>query len=192
MKKCHAEKNRIDHYVSVDFFSFIKIIDQLGGVNITVTQKELPVLNNYVKEINRLEKLPDNDGMLTKSGGNLLLTGKQALGYSRIHYVGNADFQRTERQRTVLNQVFAKLKAKNVITQMSILNTLLPDVTTDLSKSDLMSLVANSLTYKSYDIAQDRIPIDSSYQGTKVGDQDVLKVDFSRNIAELKHTIYGR
>lgn len=183
---------RIDKYMSVDFFSFIKIIDQLGGVNVSVTEKELPVLNSYVQEINRIEKLSENDGVLTKSGTNLLLTGKQALGYSRIRYVGNADFQRTERQRTVLNQVFSKIKRQNIFTQMSILNTLLPDVTTDLSKSDLMSLVSNSLTYKGYDVVQDRIPVDGSYQGTMVGSQDVLKIDFSKNIAELKHVIYGK
>ena len=183
---------KIDRYVSVDFFSFIKIIDRLGGVRITVTPAELPVLNNYIKEINALEHLSSTDGLLAHSGSNLLLTGKQALGYSRIRYVGNADFQRTERQRTVLDQVFTGIKDQNILSQMSLLNELLPDVTTSFSKAELVSLVAHSVQYKSYAAVQDRIPIEGSYQDARVDGQDVLEVDLGKNRAELKSKIYGQ
>ena len=183
---------KIDRYASVDFFSFIKIIDRLGGVRITVTAAELPVLNDYIKEINTLEHLSSTDGLLRQSGSNLLLTGKQALGYSRIRYVGNADFQRTERQRTVLNQVFTGIKNQNVFNQMSLLNELLPDVTTSFSKAELVSYVTRSLQYKSYTVVQDRVPIDGSYQDARVNGQDVLQVDLAKNQAELKSKLYGK
>ncbi|WDU82062.1 LCP family glycopolymer transferase [Caloramator sp. Dgby_cultured_2] len=44
--------------------------------------------------------------------GLQLLNGRQALAYSRIRYVGNADYERTERQRRVLTQIFNKVKSQ--------------------------------------------------------------------------------
>src|SRR5659263_48680 len=52
-------KIQIDKYISVDFFTFMNIIDKLGGVNIDVTSPELPVMNNYIKEINQIKGLPN-------------------------------------------------------------------------------------------------------------------------------------
>src|SRR5699024_3160714 len=57
----------IDSYAKVDFFSFMGIIDKLGGVPITVTQEELGYLNGYIAEINTLQGLPVNDGQLAQA-----------------------------------------------------------------------------------------------------------------------------
>jgi LCP family protein required for cell wall assembly len=183
---------KIDQYATVDFYSFINIIDKLGGVNITVSNAEVPVLNQYIAEINGLEKLPANSGALKAGGKNLLLTGKQALGYSRIRYVGDGDFERTERQRTVLTQVLTKLKGQNVFKLNSILNTLMPDITTNLTQGDITSLMLNAVTYMNYPVIQDRIPIDGSYQNATINAMDVLTVDLNKNIAELKSKIYNQ
>ncbi|MDR3644859.1 MAG: LCP family protein [Clostridia bacterium] len=185
-------KIKIDKYMSVDFFSFIDIIDKLGGVKITVTDAELPILNSYVTEINLLKGLSPNDGLLLKAGDDLLLTGKQALGYSRIRYVGNADYQRTERQRTVLTKVFTELKGQNIIKQNEILNLLLPDVTTNLSKGELFSLLLSAPAYAKYTLDQDRIPIDGTQHGVVINHMDVLGIDFAKNIAEMQSRIYGK
>ncbi|CDZ24933.1 hypothetical protein CCDG5_1835 [[Clostridium] cellulosi] len=181
---------KINRYVTVDFAKFINIVDQLGGVEIEVSDKEVPVLNNYVAEINRIQKKPLKDGAISH-GGKLLLNGKQALAYSRIRYVGNADFERTHRQRIVLNTIFNKLKQQNVLQLTFLLNTILPEITTDLTQDELRGLVLNSLTYKNYDIVQNRIPIDGSYTGKKINGMDVLVVDFDKNIESLKSVIFG-
>lgn len=38
------------------------------------------------------------------SSGPQLMDGYQAVAYARIRYVGNADYERTERQREVLEK----------------------------------------------------------------------------------------
>jgi LCP family protein required for cell wall assembly len=182
---------KINNYVTVDFYSFIDIIDKLGGVNIDVSDQEVPVLNSYVNEINKLKGLSSGDGTFSNGGKGILLDGKQALGYSRIRYIGNADFERTERQRIVLTKVFEKLKGQNIIKISSILNILLPDITTNMTKGNLTSLVFNSLTYMNYPLEQDRIPIDGSFKNATINKMDVLTIDFAKNIAELKSNIYG-
>lgn len=184
-------KIRIDKYIAVDFFSFIDIIDKLGGIKISVTQEELPVLNDYIHEINHLKGRPADDGILKQSGSDMLLTGTQALGYSRIRYVGNADYQRTERQRTVLTQVFSKLKGQNIFMLNDVFNMLLPDITTNLEKGEFYSLILCSPAYSTYTIEQDRIPIDGSHTGIIVNHMDVLSIDFAKNIKEMQTRIYG-
>ena len=183
-------KIRIDRYASVDFMSFIDIIDQLGGVTITVTSAELPILNSYVKNINSLKGLPADDGLLPAAGTNLQLTGKQALSYARIRYVGT-DFERTQRQRTILTQIFAKVKKLNLVEQNKLLNTLLPDITTNLTKGELISLALDGTHFSSFTVEQDTIPIDGSYKNLVIRSMDVLGLDFSANIKQLQQTIYG-
>ena len=184
-------KIKINKYISVNFFTFIDIIDKLGGVNISVSQAELPVLNRYIQEINTLKGLSPDNGKLLSSGDNIHLTGKQAMGFSRIRYVGNDDFGRTQRQRTILTQIINKLKGENIIQLNSTLNELLPDVTTNLSKGELFSLILSSPTYFGYTLEQDRIPIDNSYNDVYIRGMDVMTIDFGKNISELQSKIYG-
>jgi LCP family protein required for cell wall assembly len=183
-------KIKIDRYISVNFMPFVDIIDKLGGVTIDVSDAELPVLNSYVKEINGLKGLPANDGLLLSAGNNLKLTGKQALGYARIRYVGT-DFARTQRQRTILEQVFTKIKSQNIIDQNQILNMFLPDVTTNMSKGELFSFLLDSVSLSKYPVEEDTIPIEGSYKDMVVRSMDVLGIDFDKNINELQSKIYG-
>lgn len=182
---------KIDKYATVDFAKFMDIIDKLGGVNIDVDDNEIPVLNSYLQEINVLTKTPEGTDYLTSGGKNLKLTGRQALAYSRIRYVGNGDFGRTQRQRIVLDAVFSKMKTQNILQLTSILNMLMPDITTDLTQDELKGIVYNSLTYKGYETVQNRIPIDGSYKDVTINSMAVLQVDFDKNIQSIKSVIYG-
>ena len=179
----------IDSYAKVDFFSFMGIIDKLGGVPITVTQEELGYLNGYIAEINTLQGLPVNDGQLAQAG-NYQLNGKQALAYSRIRYIGT-DFARTERQRTVLDGLFQQLKTASPKELYEVAATILPDITTNIGNMDLTKMIAKSVFYMKYDIIQNRIPMDGTWNDLVVGGQEVLEIDFEANREGLKSMIYG-
>lgn len=83
----------IKEVMIVNFSSLIEIIDKIGGVTINITDEEI----SHIHGIN--------------SSGEQLLNGSQALAYSRIRYATGGDYKRTERQRTVVNAVFNKLKS---------------------------------------------------------------------------------
>ena len=179
----------IDSYAKVDFFSFMGIIDKLGGVPITVTQEELGYLNGYIAEINTLQGLPVNDGQLAQAG-SYQLNGKQALAYSRIRYIGT-DFARTERQRTLLDGIFQQLKTASPKELYEVVATILPDITTNIGNMDLTKMIAKSVFYMKYDIIQNRIPMDGTWNDLVVGGQEVLEIDFEANREGLKSMIYG-
>ncbi|MGN0622470.1 MAG: LCP family protein [Oscillospiraceae bacterium] len=182
-------KVRIDKYAQVNFYSFITVVDSLGGVDINVTDDEVQYVNMYLREINRLEGLDESDGMLS-SGGTYTLNGRQALAYSRIRYIGT-DFQRTERQRTVLEKLINKMKSASLTELNDLADKLLPNITTNLQQGEVFSLILNSPTYFGYDVVQCRVPDDNTWWNLTIRGMAVLGVDFDANISYLRKNIYG-
>jgi LCP family protein required for cell wall assembly len=184
-------KIQIDRYASIDFYAFIDVVDAIGGVTLEVTDKEIPIINNYILEMNRLTGQEDQKDCLTTSG-TLLLNGKQALGYSRNRYVGNSDFERTARQRRVLEQIFNEIKKLNLIELQKLLGIILPQVTTNLTEGEIFTLILSLPAYIGYDIDQWSIPMSHSYSSLRIRGMEVLGINFEENISELHGKIYGK
>ncbi|MFT3950560.1 MAG: LCP family protein [Oscillospiraceae bacterium] len=181
---------RIDRFAQVNFYSFMDVIDEIGGVQITVTDAEVAVMNNYIQEQNKLEGDPLDTDKLS-GGGTYNLTGKQALGYCRIRYVGNADYQRTQRQRDVLMKVIEKAKGMSVSELSDFVDVFFPQITTDMTQGEVFGMILKAPTYLSYDINQLRIPLNNSYRSMTIRDMSVLVPDFAANTAALKKELYG-
>ncbi|MFA6941313.1 MAG: LCP family protein [Clostridiaceae bacterium] len=145
----------IKNYVKVDFFGLIKIIDYMGGVDLKISDAEIKVANGYVKEMSSLLKVkPD---YFTKSGTQHL-NGIQAVAYSRIRYVGNGDYGRTDRQREVLNLLFKKVSRKSLLELPSIGDNILPNIETSLSKNEIMDIAVYVLKNGIRSTSQLRLP----------------------------------
>ncbi len=131
-------KVNIDNYVIVNFASFKKIIDSLGGVNITMTNAEIKEINNH----------PGTYGNVTISGqaGELLLNGEQALAYCRIRHI-DSDTVRADRQKTVLQQLFKKASQSSTLKMAEVVTDLLPYVKTGFSKSEILSIGKYALSH---------------------------------------------
>lgn len=179
----------IKDYIKVNFADFDKIVDAVGGVDINVSDSEVTVANGYIKEVAKLENVTPT--YLTH-GGLQHLNGIQTLGYCRIRYVGREDFQRTERQRTVLTQVFQKLTSMNPTTAYNALNTILPDVETSISKTDILSNTSYIAMNKVRTIEQFRLPEDKpGYNySTYIKGTYFLGWDKQKNVADLHTFIF--
>jgi len=181
----------IAKYISVNFFSFVDIIDELGGVTVDLSDAECRSMNGYIHEINDLEGWPVEDGKLYEGGKGIHLNGKQALAYSRVRYVGNADFERTERQRIVMDEVIKKLKSMSVAELYGILEKFLPMVTTNLTKGELFSLLLSAPAIKNYPVSESRIPAGGTYKYMTIRKMSVLGIDFEENTRLIHSRIYG-
>lgn len=187
------EKNfqiSVNNYVAVNFYAFMDIIDLIGGIEIEVSDAEAEVMNRYIRELNRLEGSEEAKDQLNK-GGTLHLNGKQTLAYTRVRYVGNADFERTERQRTVLEKVFEKAKQMNLLELNDLLNRLLPEVSTDMSEKEVLFLLLKGPAYLQYDLKSLRIPADGTYESLRINGMEVLGVDLEANKKLLEQEVYG-
>ena len=175
----------IDKYVQVNFSSFTKVVDLVGGVDIHVNDDEVEYLNMY------LNKVKNGDKYKLSSGGDYKLNGAQALAYSRIRYVGT-DFGRTERQRTVLEKIIENTSDLSITELGDLLDEILPNLTTNLQKDELFSMILDSPTYLGYDRVQCRVPADNTWWNLTIRGMAVLGIDFNANIRYLGENIYDQ
>lgn len=172
----------IDDYATINFYGFMDAIDAIGGVEIEVSADEIQTMNFYIKELNSLLGLEDTADQMSESDtGTCLLNGKQALAYSRVRNVGNGDFERTGRQRTVLMAVQEKARTLSLSELNDLMDLVLPCVTTNLTRGRVLSLLFHAGEYLDYELDSCRIPYDGSWQNLNVRGMAVLGIDFCAN-----------
>ncbi len=167
---------QVDGVVEVDFSQFAKLIDLLGGVELDVTYMEAQFIN-----------LKNHDSI---KQGVQVLNGKQALWYSRYRGDGGGDFNRTNRQRVVLGKLIENYRNSSLTDLLAMMDDILPMVTTDMDKSDILSHVTGLFPMLvSAEILTQRIPAEGGYYMTKIDGRSVLVPDISFNVRILKDTI---
>ncbi len=178
---------KIDGNIEVDFSGFKIIVDKLGGINMELRQEEADYLNEN-------GNWSDNDasaGTWNLSEGRNHLTGEQALAYSRIRYVGNSDYERTERQRKVLMTAFDKMMSAGPGTIVSLINESLPLITTDLSSEEILGYAMEVVKMGSDGMKSYRIPVDNGYTPAVIRQMQVLVPDLEINRNYLRKMLYS-
>lgn len=156
---------KVDRYAVVDFDSFKKIIDTLGGIDIELTQDEIDYINYQMYKNHQVSEYTT----IKDAPGIVHLDGQEALWYARNRGLdknedGNEigidgdDWDRTSRQRKLLETLFNDMKSADLGQIISIVGSIGPLVTTNLKKNEITALVSHSLTYLSYDVEQNYVP----------------------------------
>ena len=181
----------VNRYVLVNFEAFANLVDAVGGIELDLTSEEIEYVNGYLVEYNILTNRPQGtDNMDTSVSGLVHLNGPQALAYSRNRYLGT-DFGRTDRQRKVLTAVIHKLPSALVTNPKGLMDGLLPNLTTNLTRGECFSLSLMAGKMLTYDIESDSIPQPGTYRDVTIRKMAVLEVDFDANIQYLKEKLYG-
>ena len=126
----------IQHYVTVNFNSLIDVIDAVGGVDINVTEEEIPYVNAYAVEI---IEVTGRQSPGVSEPGLQTLNGLQATAYARIRYTAGDDFKRTERQRAVLTEVIRKLQGASLSQINKIIDKVFPEVSTNFTLTEILN-----------------------------------------------------
>ncbi|WP_195429127.1 LCP family protein [Clostridium sp. D46t1_190503_E9] len=177
----------IENFVTVNFSSLPTIINILGGIDVEITNEEIQYINNYINDLNSKDKT--NSPHITYAGVQHL-DGTQALAYSRIRYTSGGDYERTQRQRTVLDALFNKLTSTSVSSYNSLLNEVLPYVQTNLSTGDILSLGTKVLGIGN-NLEQDRFPRDGYGEGTMINGVYYLTFDQETVKKQMRDYIFN-
>lgn len=135
----------INEFVTVNFDSVSKAVDQLGGVKLTITSEEVKYINGYIDETS---KVTGKASKHITEAGTYTVDGVQAVAYSRIRYTSGGDYKRTERMRTVIEAMFSKLKTKKLAEINTIADNILPHVYTNITTTDIISMVPSIAKYE--------------------------------------------
>ncbi len=180
----------IEDYVTVDFWTVEKIIDAIGGVKIDISDEELPYVNQYIKGLNN-ESGVKNGKLLTHAGVQNL-DGRQAVAYMRVRYTGDGDFERMQRQREVMQVALEGLKSLSLAQMLSLANDMLSDVKTNLSKTEIISLVTSVATKGIPTMQQSQIPTRDGGIGKLIdGIYYFVPNTLSENVEILHKLLYG-
>ncbi len=164
----------IPYYALVDFEIFTTIVDELGGINVDVTEKE-----SYYTYHSGKVGVP----VRIEAGEDVLLNGQQALWYSRIRYL-DSDFMRTKRQRKVISAIVEKALTKEIPELLDLAETVIPLVKTNLTSDRIMEIGIDAVMDKawSYPIVQHQIPANKTWSSkTITGVGSCLVMDLEEN-----------
>lgn len=177
----------VEHYIRVNFYAVIGIVDLLGGIDVNLTQAEADYINSGYNryEIGRGEELQ------TVTAGENHLNGVTALAYARIRKI-DSDWQRIKRQQTVIQACANQLKGADVNTLNRLLNQMLPMVQTNFTQWEIARLMVLAPEFLGVQFEQMTLPAAGTYGSmTGMGGRSMFAPDFSENARILRQFLYG-
>ncbi|AIS00545.1 LCP family protein [Streptomyces glaucescens] len=133
---------RMDHYLEIDFSGFQRLVDELGGVEVTTTRD-----------------IEDPDSHLYLEAGRHRLTGEQALGLVRTrHGVGDgSDLGRIQLQQAFLKALLEQVRDVDLLGDpkklYDLADTATRTVTTDSALGSVNSLMSFASGLKDIDVS---------------------------------------
>ena len=165
---------RIDHFVLADFSSFEALTDELGGVDLTLSQPlDLTGKQNAAKSANVLPAGPQH------------LTGKQARIFVQERYtVARGDFDRIQRQQAWMRSILKALVNRDTLTDpgklVSFVNVVNKNLAVDegLTTSEMISLGRSASSIRPADVHFFQAPVTGT--GTSDDGQSIVNLDRDR------------
>ncbi|MBM3706796.1 MAG: hypothetical protein FJW69_00425 [Actinobacteria bacterium] len=171
---------QINHYATIDFEGFVKLIDALGGVDINIERPiEDPKSGAYF------------------SAGNHHFTGEQALSFTRSRATEFGDIGRIQRQQLVFKELIKqKLNVRYLSDINNYFNIIVENTRTDLDIMTILSYSRAALSFGIENINSAIIPthpewIENGTKSVQVPDQEEAKAMWQRVIFGQPVSKYG-
>ncbi|MBR4236194.1 MAG: LCP family protein [Clostridia bacterium] len=195
----------ITKYVFVDFDGFASIASQLGGIDMDISEAEMKHINHNVAEQYHIlinQKKMDYDSAekeyyeteLKAFGKGIHLNGMQTLGYARIRKLDGGDYERTRRQRDVLNALLGKAMKLSASQIIPLVTNNIQYCKTNLDIKTIYDLAGKVLSNADFSgLSELRLPANGTYKDEKRGEEAMLyDMDVAENTKELHRFIYGK
>ena len=179
-------KIRVDKYISVDFKSFPRLINALGGVEVEVTSAEARYLNRNAKSITR-----------TLEEGIQHLNGTEALAYSRIRKL-DGEPERTDRQQKVIESILQRAREANMVQLYNALDIALEHVQTNYSRAELLGMIPSAMGWLNFGVIHMLSPVIDYYQseedhnaiGGTINGMSIFIVDYPKAARRVQLALY--
>lgn len=181
-------KISIDNYAVVNFETLPKVINKMGGVDVTLTKAEA----DYMRVDWYCSRL--------KKAGDYCLNGDEALIYMRIRHGVGGDEGRVNRQQTVMKKILSSLKTYNKAALIGLIGEISPYIRTGYTSTQMMGLATDALSgnWLKYEIKQATFPTeDKTAVGFTVKNSSgqkiwYWKVDYPLVAQQVQLELYGK
>jgi LCP family protein required for cell wall assembly len=173
----------IQYYMLTDFEKLIGIVDELGGLDMTLNASEIEYYNSS----------PDNPSTIRPDeNGRCHLNGAQVLMHCRNRTIGNGDWSRTERQRQVLTAFYERaLREQDAAALTSLIYRLMDYVETNMSPWQMISIATSVVFNARGGMERASIPCSGSWSYAYERGMAVIHIDIEQNKQWLHNFIYG-
>lgn len=175
----------ITQYATFNWKAVADAINILGGVDIELSENERSWINAYITETVKETGIGSHQ---IQKAGLVHMDGVQAVAYGRIRY-GDTDYARTERQRIVLQAAFDKVKTADWATVNNIIQTVMPQLATNIDMADLIPLARQLANFHIGDTKGFPMARGEARVG-KYGDC-VIPQTLVSNVSELHQFLFG-
>lgn len=185
---------KIDKYIAVNFVSFMDIMDEIGGVEVNVEEKDVEEINKYIDACydyyyDRKDEIEKE--YITKPGVQRL-NGYQALAFSRIRYTDSA-YARDNRHREVAESVYKELLKSGAEEYKRCAQIILNNTKTNISPMEMMNLGYTALKINDKSIDQFQFPLEEYRNGHIVSKQKGWVIEWEKepNLNAWHEFIFG-
>ena len=198
---------KISGYVAVDFNALAKVVDDLGGLDLEVTQKMINTNNpetgqnalaGYIAEGENVLKYYPNEKDYYKqsdcyfsSPGVYHMNGAQVVGYCRNRYAVDNDYGRAENQRMVVKMIVEEIKKADIGTINKIADDVFPEISTSLSLSQCISMATAAGDYEIVESSGFPFALKTTTVSKKTGSV-VVPCTLATNVTQLHELLYGQ
>lgn len=173
----------IDDYATFNWKSVADAINILGGIDLEITDSEFAYINGFITET--VNSTGIGSYQLKHAGMNHL-DGVQAVAYARLRLM-DTDYNRTERQRKVVNLAMEKAKNADFATRSTLVSAVFPQVSTSIGVDDILPIMKGISKYHIGETAG--FPF--SRTSMRIGRMDcVVATTLESNVVQLQQFLY--
>lgn len=174
----------IDDYATFNWKAVVDAVNILGGIDLEISDSEFKYINSFITET--VESTGIGSHHLEHAGMNHL-DGVQAVAYARLRLM-DTDYNRTARQRLVIQLAMNKAKESDLKTLTTLVRTILPQISTSIGADDVFPMARN---IKKFQIGETGgFPF--SRGETHIGKKDcVIPLTLESNVVQLHQFLYG-
>ena len=176
----------ITDFVTVNMNALVEVVDALGGFDFELTAEEVVHMNNYCVETSEITGQPYTR-IEPEVAGTYHLNGVQSVSYTRIRYTEGNDYKRTERQRELISKIVAKAKKADINSLIAIMDNVFPMISTSLTKSDIISMGMNMLSYE----LGDTCGFPFEHRTSEICGSSEIPVTLAWNVQRLHDYLFG-
>ena len=169
----------IEAYFAIGAPGFARLIGELGGVEVDISQSEYDSL----KERDMVDNIP--------GPGKQVLRGNGLYAYLRDRHMGGGDRARTGKAQDIVAQLVRQASEMSPVEMVSFANSALSEIETNASLTDLMGLVTAAFSLRDASIETFTLPAEDTYHFATVHGSSTVAADWAANRALYAAFIRG-
>lgn len=185
---------KVDKYIAVNFVSFMDIMDEIGGVEVNVEEKDVDEVNKYIDACYDYyyDRKDEVEKQYITKAGKQRLNGYQALAFSRIRYTDSA-YARDNRHREVAESVYKEFLNSGAKEYQRAAEIIIENTKTNISPMEMINLGFTALKINDKEIDQLQFPLAEYRNGHIISKKKgwVIEWDKEPNLNAWHSFIYG-